>query len=78
MLKQLLKLRRPLIPPEQALQIARNECILWGWTWREPVVIKAHYGTWHIRTNTTARGVNAHFTIDQISGKIKQAKYIPR
>jgi hypothetical protein len=66
------------IPKAVAISIAHDECEKRGWSWREPVKVQARWGIWIVRTNWGSRGVNARIAIDQETGEVVEAAYLPR
>jgi hypothetical protein len=68
----------PVISEEAAVLIARQACETRGWAWRGTIRVWSRWGKWVVRTNTQARGVNAEIVIDQQTGTVVNASYIPR
>ncbi len=66
------------VSQSEALVIAQNECRKRGWTWLQPVKVRSQRGKWIILTNYESRGVNARLVIDQDTGEISEATYMPR
>jgi hypothetical protein len=67
-----------LISEEEALLIARDECKKRDWAWLDPVEVQSQRGKWIVRTNRQGRGANARVVIDQNTGTVIDAAYLPR
>ena len=61
---------------EQAVEIARKECIERGLPWREPIKVYRHYGGWAVWTFANHRGGNVRVVIDRDKRAV-QAVYGP-
>jgi hypothetical protein len=66
------------VSEEQALVIAKTECISRDWPWLEPVYIQMTRHGWLIRTNKGKRGANAIFIVDRNTGSIIDTGFMPR
>jgi hypothetical protein len=68
--------RQALLEKGRALAVER------GWTWREPVEVKAGFvdgaSVWIVRTNTLARGQSANLVFRQSDQSLVSAGYLPR
>jgi hypothetical protein len=76
--KWLSRRSRLTISKTEAISIARDECEKRKWTWREPVKVQSRWGIWIVHTNWGYRGVNARIAIDQETGEVTEAAYLPR
>ena len=68
----------PIISREEAISIARNECKKRNWAWQLPVKVQLRFGVWVIQSNWGRRGMNARIVIDQKTGEVIKAIYLPR
>ncbi|KAA3644947.1 MAG: hypothetical protein DWQ07_16225 [Chloroflexi bacterium] len=68
----------PKVSTEEALEILKSLADEKGWTWREPVEINSKRGKWMIWTHHGIRGVNVRGEIDQQTGEILEAGFMPR
>jgi hypothetical protein len=69
---------------DQALTKAREFALARGWTWLEPVHVEEHHAwwvgplRWRVRTNDGCRGTNVWVDIDDQTGEVIKANFIPR
>ncbi|WP_144979693.1 hypothetical protein [Gimesia aquarii] len=68
---------------QDAIEIASEYAQEQGWTWREPVSCKRHVPWFRttyysVYTNSNRRGCNIRISIDEASGTIKSACFLPR
>lgn len=68
----------PTISKVEAVSIAHAECKRHEWAWQEPVKIQPRWGIWIIHTNWGYRGANVRIAIDQETGEVTEAAYLPR
>ena len=68
----------PAVSRDQAILIARNECEQRSWPWLEPIKVQSKRGTWIIHTNWQARGANARIRVEQDTGAVTEAVFMPR
>ena len=66
------------VSQSEALVIAQDECRKRGWPWLQPIEARARRGKWIIHTNYESRGANVRLIIDQDTGEISEAAYMPR
>lgn len=66
------------ISVEEAILIARQECEKRVWPWLEPLKVVWQHGVWIVHTNWGNRGANAVIRIDAGTGKVIEAKFLPR
>lgn len=78
LLKWLFGRSRPTTSKTEAISIARAECERREWVWREPVKVQSRWGIWIVHTNWGCRGVNARIAIEQETGQVIKAAYLPR
>lgn len=76
-LSLLSKIFSPKISREDALFIAKEECLRRGWEWLDPVV-QWQLGTWLVITNSNWIGGNAWIDIDKETGEVIRAEISSR
>lgn len=68
---------------QDAIETASEYAQKQGWTWLEPVSCKRH-APWFrkpyysVYTNAKSRGCNIRINIDEATGTIKSAAFLPR
>ena len=72
--------KRPssIIPKDQAITIAQNECTKHEWPWLEPIEVSSRWRTWIVYTNGRSRGGNARIVVDKETGQIIESGFLPR
>ena len=76
--RSLFQYHPPNISKEQAIAIAKEECKQRGWWWGMPIKVSQRRKAWVIHTNWKMRGMNARFRVDNETGEVKEAAYLPR
>jgi len=70
--------KTPQISKDDALAIARQECVNRGWSWIDPVDIRSARGNWIIKTNLHAKGANVVIVINQTNGDVISTNFLSR
>lgn len=80
LIRSLLRIRKPTIDEEQALQITKDECLRRGWKWEDlqPLLIKEHLRSYEIWTNADKLGGRVKIDIDFYSRRVKSVRALPR
>jgi hypothetical protein len=65
-----------IITREEAIRIAKQTCETLGWSWLEPVQAKYFWGRWVVSIYYKKRDANAIITINGMTGRIIQTKYL--
>jgi hypothetical protein len=69
---------------EDAIETARRSADHHSWQWHDPVFAVRRRRwlvgkrVWHIRSNAEALGANAYFVIDDSTGAVIEARWLPR
>lgn len=66
------------VTADQALAIARDVCASKQWPWSEPVHVQHGWGTWVIHTSWGYKGSSVRVVIDRATGKLLDARHMPR
>jgi hypothetical protein len=78
LIRTILRVPKPAITSEYALEIAREECRKRGWPWVDPVVVTEELRSWRIWTNAEHLGGNVIIRINSLNGSVEHASLTPR
>jgi hypothetical protein len=70
-IRRLLRSPDPVVSAEQAVMIAKNECMNHGWRWGQPIVSEGIFA-WHIWADCSTKP-SAFVVIDQRTGKVERS-----
>jgi hypothetical protein len=67
----------------EAFNLAKGFASSNGWTWLEPIAVTKkrcwfHHNRWIVRSNLNSRGMNVRIEIDDATGNVVRAAYLPR